>query len=631
MWFSPAEKKILELDSACEAIFPGVNTSAAANASSTSSIDVRVYLSDFNMELLPIANIISSVAPTAGGWADRRLDAPRCTITTAVEAVYKMGKTPGYCDESDVNATGEHFCYPAHFIENIPSAIAGPSEWAVDTSAGLVYYWPSSTDDAGSPMLDAVWAGSSSELIRVEGWEAPDSSDPVANYSLAQFVSFEGITFRFGDLNMPSADDMGGTQHDYAQVDKANALLRLRMTSDVSIHNCTFEHSGGGGVRMDLDAMHNSITDSTFRYLGLEAISIAGYGAGRMDKSQHNQILRNHIHHIGQAKDDAPAVSLWHTAFNTAAHNYIHDTPSKAFYIGGSRDRSFTPQTSMRGQAWKMMRWGEIPINVTEIVVDPAKGDKGIEPPNIPDDDFAADHKCGPYRYTRGNQIANNTLRLIAAWRDRKFFGDGVIYISGTADGAPQSITGNLFVEIGNLNGADINQLIYTDGYGGQVEIHGNAMARAHNAKFMLTTWYGNSSATANVWSQSCCRDSISADTTRWAISGNMIVTDKQNERTAKEAEKEYSETRSGSIEDGRNTGTHSSSGVTLLNSSMLHDPDPKFLSQYISMYLRLCNLSALGSPSPPAQLLPGVPQLRAGLLKEIEALGGTAPSAQCT
>ena len=56
----------------------------------------------------------------------------------------------------------------------------------------------------------------------------------------------------------------------------------------------------------------------------------------------------------------------------------------------------------------------------------------------MPDDGFAADQKCAPFRYTRGNLIANNTLHLIAAWRDRKFFGDGAIYVSGTAGGAPQ-------------------------------------------------------------------------------------------------------------------------------------------------------------------------------------------------
>jgi hypothetical protein len=166
MWFSQAEKQVLKLGVACETVLPGVNTTAVANASAT-AIDLRVYLTDFNMELLPITSI-ASVNATSEAIDFPSESAGCCTITTEVEAIYKMGRTPGYCDVSQ-NATGDHYCYPAHFLENIPGAIAGPSEWAVDTNAGLLYYWPSYANEAGEPVLDAVWVGSNSELIRVEG------------------------------------------------------------------------------------------------------------------------------------------------------------------------------------------------------------------------------------------------------------------------------------------------------------------------------------------------------------------------------------------------------------------------------------------------------------------------------
>jgi hypothetical protein len=69
-----------------------------------------------------------------------------------------------------------------------------------------------------------------------------------------------------------------------------------------------------------------------------------------------------------------------------------------------------------------------------------------------------------------------------------------------------------------------------------------------------------------------------------------------------------------------------------LLDASAVHDPDKKFLSDYLRMYSRLCSLGTDGqSPSPPGQFLPGVPELRDGLKKAIEALGGATPSGQCS
>ena len=64
----------------------------------------------------------------------------------------------------------------------------------------------------------------------------------------------------------------------------------------------------------------------------------------------------------------------------------------------------------------------------------------------------------------------------------------------------------NLFNEIGAAAhvGASINQLIYTDGYGGYVDVRGNAAVAAQSGGFLLATWYGNSAVQANVWSQCC-------------------------------------------------------------------------------------------------------------------------------
>ena len=576
MWFPMAEKQILQLSAPCDAFFP--RGSAAPNATY-----LRVYQTDFNMGVLPIS---SAVATSTGG----------CNITTAVAPIYKMGRTPGYCE----HGSADHFCYPAQFLDNAIAALTAPGDWALDPHAQLVYYWPSREDAFGKPLLDHVILSTNSELVRVEG----DAERP------AEGITFEGIRFAFGALAMPSDDDHGGVQHDYAQVDKANALLRLRSTARITVRDCVFEYSDGVGLRADLDARGHTIANSTFRFLGLEALTVAGYGAGRKDASGNNSILHNHIHHIGQTKDDAPAVVLWHTAFNVVAHNYIHDTPSKGVYLGGARDRAFTPETPMRGQAWKMARWDEIPSNITEAVVDPTRGDQGIDPPNTPDDHFFADHKCAPYRYTRGNLVANNTFQRIHAWMDRKFFADGVIYISGTADGAPNQVRNNLFVEIGAPGtGAPINELIYTDGYGGFVEIRGNVAIGAQSATLQLSTWYGHSSVEANVW-YSCIDAAALAGADLWTIGGNLILNSSTTRALASDRP----------CADAKAQPMTQVPRCSVLDASKLHAPNASYLADYSQSYGILCRPQR---PSPPVKQLPGLAEFLIAFGREINALGG--------
>ena len=38
-------------------------------------------------------------------------------------------------------------------------------------------------------------------------------------------LGFDGITFRFSDLVMPSDDDSGGSQHDYTQATRADVEI----------------------------------------------------------------------------------------------------------------------------------------------------------------------------------------------------------------------------------------------------------------------------------------------------------------------------------------------------------------------------------------------------------------------
>jgi hypothetical protein len=230
---------------------------------------------------------------------------------------------------------------------NAVGGIDGPGAWATARNGAdsYVLYWPSYLVDGKVGPPDSVWIPTLTELVRVEGessnathataaWRtAKDASEYDASDKLVDkpvhHIRFDGLSFTGGDRYCWDGADSGGIQHDYAAADAPDALLRLRIAADIDVLNCRFERSGGAGLRMDQLAMRNAIQGCEFARLGLQGVVVVGYGAGKKDASRENTVANCEIHHTGREKFDAPAIVLWHTAFNNITANHIHHTPSK--------------------------------------------------------------------------------------------------------------------------------------------------------------------------------------------------------------------------------------------------------------------------------------------------------------
>ncbi len=77
---------------------------------------------------------------------------------------------------------------------------------------------------------------------------------------------------------------------------------------------CRFINSGGTGIRLDLHAQRNRITDSEFAHLGEAGILLVGYGLGTKDVNHHNDIINNYIHHYrmgGRVRPSATEIGNW--------------------------------------------------------------------------------------------------------------------------------------------------------------------------------------------------------------------------------------------------------------------------------------------------------------------------------
>ena len=291
-------------------------------------LELKVLQSDFNMGMVPVAKALFD----------------EYTFLTTTPTAYRMGSDPNLLSRGN-HTTGNHAAgtlgdgapaAPTHWIVNALAGLDSPGSWAV-TQTGLrqtVYYWPAYLDNNNSVALGDVWLPTLTELVTVKGDNAQ---------SPAGHVHFSELIFTGGDRYSWGGQDQGGLQHDYAAADAPDALFRLRFTTNVLVRNCSFVHSGGAGLRMDLMATQNAVESSEFSRLGLQGVVVVGSGAGKADLCHANIVQNCSIHHTGRDKYDAPAIVLWHCAFNNISGNHIHHVPSKAVLLGGIRSLVFDP------------------------------------------------------------------------------------------------------------------------------------------------------------------------------------------------------------------------------------------------------------------------------------------------
>lgn len=588
--FAPAAaKKTVRLGAASLADVVGPAQPAA-------SLDLRVVESDYNMGILPIVSSSTATATSKYPSVSETVD-----LHSGAPGAFRLGRLdsiPYIAPESSNHS---------HALLNALRGLNAPGTWAaVD---GLLYYWPAAEGATALSLQGKVWAPMLTQLVLVQGGETTGVGAPVENLTFSNLTFTGGDRYAWGGNNNSSGSsagssttsssnaggDQGGIQHDYAVLDGPTALLRMRVTAQVLVDGCAFENSGGSGVRFDLLAQNNTVQGCSFAELGLEAFGIYGYGAGTKDASTGNVLVDSEISRIGRVKWDAPAVVLWHTAFNEVRGCYVHDISSKAIFIGGMRSIAMDPTPfngtiTIHEAGWRMARWDEIGSDAVEITgteIAPV-----FTPPNIPGDEFAADAKVSKYRYTRGNTIVANLFANCHIGTDRaSFFGDGTIYLSGVGDtsSAPNTIADNVFVRNPGPVSEALYESIYADGFGGAVAIVRNAIIGSQLGGFQLCTWWGKSPVVANVASD--VGDVLAIN---YNCDGNTVVLPSGNLHL--------------DVPD-----------------DPLHDPvKSRAATDYTTVFRNVCDMAVPGST--PLSRMPEVSVFLAQLAQEIAKLGAARP-----
>lgn len=298
----------------------------------------------------------------------------------------------------DVNAKG------TVWVENVRAVLDAPGEWVFRSAERKISLIPRNGE---RPV--GIEAPQLTELLRIEG--EIDYEDP-ADRPVRGLV-FRGLTFTGGDRWPWEKERIGWTlQHDWEMFDRPTALVRLRGAERIAFERCHWSQSGGAGLRLDLHAQSNRIVDSTFEHLGGAGIVLAGYGPGTKDVNRKNEIIGNHLHHIGELLWHSAAISVWQSGDNRVAHNLIHDTNYTAITVSGR----ISWNREGRGDGWGTIRWKEVQsAGGTAMVPEPGKPRPTWE-------------QRAPFLHGRNNLVERNEIHDVM----QKLWDGDAIYISGT-------------------------------------------------------------------------------------------------------------------------------------------------------------------------------------------------------
>ncbi|MCY2930866.1 MAG: right-handed parallel beta-helix repeat-containing protein [Planctomycetota bacterium] len=344
-------------------------------------------LADVEVSVIPWAPWSMNVLPLES------VDEARRVARVAVRASYPLTR-PMF---------GKFF-FGSVFVENVFEGLTGPGRWVLDSRAGRIYLWPAL---AAAP-TDEVIAPQLTELIRIEGRIDADGPADVPVKGLV----FRGLTFAHADRYVWSKDHQGlGLQHDWEMYDAPTAMVRLRGAEDCRIEGCRFTASAASAVRMDLHCRRNAVRSSLIEHVGGVGVLLAGYGPGAKDVNGFNEVVGNHIHHVGESLWHSAAVFAWQSGDNRIAGNLIHNTPYTAIVVSGriGYDRPG------KGECSRTVRWKDL---------DAAYG-KDADVAALPWD------RREPLLHARRNIVEDNEIRDVMEVIED---GDG-IYVSGAGRG----------------------------------------------------------------------------------------------------------------------------------------------------------------------------------------------------
>ncbi|MFI1093220.1 right-handed parallel beta-helix repeat-containing protein [Streptomyces sp. NPDC020917] len=213
-----------------------------------------------------------------------------------------------------------------YYVDNAFQELDNAGEWYLDQAAHRVYYYPRAGEDLSK--LD-VHVPVVETLVNVQG----SGSD-----AKAHDITFDGITFEYGNWQLPGTTFMGGTQAE-AMYDAGSGStfyatnvpgqIKFTDTDHVDFVGNTVRYSGNGGVQLR-NGVHNTHVTGNLLY----NLTAAGVIAGRWEdlnvtpaeRTEYDTINDNVVYDTGDDYFQGTGISLMNTYAVTVTHNLVYNT-----------------------------------------------------------------------------------------------------------------------------------------------------------------------------------------------------------------------------------------------------------------------------------------------------------------
>ena len=247
---------------------------------------------------------------------------PLDSYYSQTHTVKAVSESPKYALGSQNKYTWEGM--PTAWFANCPDGMREMGNWYVNTREKKVYLLSDQKPkDISVPTLF--------EFVKVEG---ASPSGPEGD-GLVKNIHFKGLVFTKGKRMTMGKRTVAESSTNA----RAGSLLTLINTKNCSVEQCRFENSGNTAISLTQASQHNRIEGNNIKRLGGTGIAISGGRSrrGQGNVSSGNQIISNHIHHIGESEWGARGITISGSG-NLIAHNLIHHTPYNGMSLSGSGD-----------------------------------------------------------------------------------------------------------------------------------------------------------------------------------------------------------------------------------------------------------------------------------------------------
>jgi len=207
-----------------------------------------------------------------------------------------------------------------YYLENSLSFLDEDGEWYLDKQSGVLHVKPFGEHKQDFARADIV-VPVIQKLMLIQG----TADKPISH------LAFKGITFSHTTWSFPK-EGFNGHQTDWI----IGAAIEADYAQNVRFDSCRFTKLGRYGLWFRQGCRQNDITDCEFADLagGGVMIGTTERYSKPDDRTSHNNITNNHIHHIGEVWHGSVGIWVCYASYNNIISNHLHDTSYSGISVG---------------------------------------------------------------------------------------------------------------------------------------------------------------------------------------------------------------------------------------------------------------------------------------------------------